>query len=275
MTGPDPWGTPPDYPPSAGGFGGQQFPPTPGAPNSGGGPSWGYAAPPSMYGGGAPQLTPDYGVPMAGYGAAPRARSAGTGWRRRWPLVSLVVGACGIGLAFAPPPAGWVGAVAGVFGIIAAAIGWLRRERVHDESVLPSVLGGGLSAIAIAIAIGMGFVYGGSEVVSAAGDGLDVEIGNYEFEFQPASDGYADRVVNNRLKVKVTSRSATGGQFSLSIGAYEGDSNNQIQADRTVLHLVPGASQDIEMFTGPVSKERADELKGANFRVIDVTTPGL
>jgi hypothetical protein len=186
-----------------------------------------------------------------------------------------VVGACGIGLAFAPPPAGWVGAVAGVFGIIAAAIGWLRRERVHDESVLPSVLGGGLSAIAIAIAIGMGFVYGGSEVVSAAGDGLDVEIGNYEFEFQPASDGYADRVVNNRLKVKVTSRSATGGQFSLSIGAYEGDSNNQIQADRTVLHLVPGASQDIEMFTGPVSKERADELKGANFRVIDVTTPGL
>ncbi|MGA5544246.1 hypothetical protein ACPCIR_20510 [Mycobacterium sp. NPDC051198] len=192
-----------------------------------------------------------------------------------WPLVSLMVGACGIALAFAPPPAGWVGAVAGVFGIIAAVIGWLRRERVRDESVLPVALGAGFSVVAIMIVIVMGFVvYGGPETVSANGSGLDVEIGDYEFT-APDDDTGSDRVSSNRLKVKVTSRASTAGQFTLSIGAYEGNSDNQIQADRDVFVLVPGASQEVQMFTGPASEERAEKLKGAEFRVIGVSAPGL
>ncbi|MEV0674360.1 hypothetical protein [Mycobacterium sp. NPDC050441] len=165
--------------------------------------------------------------------------------------------------------------MAGIFGIVAAVIGWLRRERVRDESALPVALGGGLSVLAIVAAIVMSFVYGGPEGASATSNGLDVEIGTYEFDFTPAADGYADRVTNNRLKVKVTSKSAVAGQFTLSIGAYEGESDNQIQADRTVMDMVPGASQDIEMFTGPVSQERAEKLKGANFRVIGVHAPGI
>lgn len=262
----DPWGNSPGYPPASGPAG-RPFPASGGYPPAGhGGP------PPPTYGPGPQHVVGGYGAPPTGYGSPPGVTSG----RQIWPLVSVVVAVCGTALAFAPPPAGWVGVAAGVFGVVAAIIGWLRRDRAHERSALPVAAGAGLSVVAIVAAVVMSFVYGSPETVGSAGSStnaggqLKVEIGSYDYTMGSHCSSCDEQVAESGLTVTLTNEGSTAEQFALAIGAYEGDSNKQIQADREVVVLAGGATQEVEMFGTIVSRERAEELKGADFRVIGV-----
>ena len=260
----DPWGSPSGYPASAG----QPFQPFSGTTSPGGYNPATYGAAPPGY----EQVAPDaYGGSPNAYGASSGKPVADFSWRRLWPLVSLTVAGCGIALALVPPPAGWVGVVAGVFGIIAAVIGWIRRETARNESALPTALGAGLSVLAIVVAVVMSFVYGEPAVAGPATANSQaeakVDIGEFEIIPSKSRDGIGD----TRLKVSVSNVGSRPTQFSVVIGAFEGSTNNQIWWDRDVVVLAAGATQQIQMFKGLRGDDGlAETIKGADFRIIGI-----
>mgnify|MGYP000376110658 CR=1 FL=1 len=56
--------------------------------------------------------------------------------------------------------------------------------------------------------------------------------------------------------------------LALAVGAFEGDSNNQIEGSSALFHLAGGATQEMTMFERPHNgKDVAARLPGATFRV--------
>ena len=219
---------------------------------------------------------PNQGIPLfqSNYGSVGQPHGGPSKLWALWPTVSVIVAACGVALAFAPPPAGWVGGAAGVLGLAAAIVGWLRQT--PDRSLTPVLPGIGLSIVAVVAVVAMSFVYGGTDTSALSAksdtgttvdgsrvdsrtaavlrDDLSVKIGSFE-------SGVG-------LKITVTNKRGRAALLALAVGAFEGDSNNQIEGSSALFHLAGGATQEMTMFERPHNgKDVAARLPGATFRV--------
>jgi hypothetical protein len=232
---------------------------------------------------------PQYTAPAGGYGppvlGAPPAQADRPGPKacpadpffHTWSVVSVILGVCGVLVALTPRPAGWVGAVAGIFGVVAVLIAWLPRRRIPDGSATTAVAGIVVSILAIGVTAGMGFVYrdhrGGETATAATGvnattadvlrNDLGVEIGSFSYNETTTLPSYG-------LTVTVTNKRDLPATFHLAIAGFEGDGSTQIAGSSDLVTLAGGASEEIIMFLpGRVSVEQAKRLKdGATFRVI-------
>ncbi|OBC03232.1 hypothetical protein A5784_15125 [Mycobacterium sp. 852013-50091_SCH5140682] len=230
---------------------------------------------------------PQYAAPAGGYGppllGAPQTdrRSSKAGptdpFFRTWSVVSVILGVCGVLVALSPRPAGWVGAVAGIFGVAAVLIGWLPRRRIPDGSATTAIAGIVVSIFAIGVTAGMGFVYrdhrGGETATAAPGvnattaevlrDDLDVKVGSFTYTETNPLPSYG-------LEVTVANKRDLPATFHLAIAGFEGDSSTQIAGSSTIVALAGRASEQIIMFLpGRVPDEQAKRLNaGATFRVI-------
>lgn len=232
-------------------------------------------------------MPPQYAAPAGGFGppmlGAPQAdrrnNKAGPAdpFFHTWSVVSVILGLCGVVVALTPRPGGWVGAVAGIFGLVALLIGWLPRRRIPDGSATTAIAGIVVSILAIGVTVVMGFVYQGHQAggtaTAAMGvnattadvlrNDLSVEIGEFKYSETGTLPTYG-------LTVTVTNKRDLPATFHLAIAGFEGDSSTQIAGSSDLITLAGRASEQIIMFLpGRVLEEQAKRLNaGATFRVI-------
>ncbi|WKG05565.1 hypothetical protein [Mycolicibacterium sp. HK-90] len=186
-----------------------------------------------------------------------------------WPLVAIVLGVSGFGLAFAPYPAGFVAGAAGLVGVIAGTVAVIRVRWSRGRSPALAVGGIALSVAAIAVASvstarALDRQPPADKTDHVMARELDVRIGDFEAS-PPGKHGRPSS--GPRLLVTLTNKRDVPATYSIAVGGYLGDSDEQIRADRIPVTLAGGASQEVEMFT-KADKSTAQRLQGADFRLI-------
>lgn len=170
-----------------------------------------------------------------------------------WPLVAIALGVSGLGLAFVPYPAGLVAGVAGFIGVIAGIIALVRGRRARVLAVGGIALSVAALAVASVTAVtGLSREWPMDKTDYVLAHELDVRIGDFEA---------------SRLSVTLTNKRDVPATYSIAVGGFRGDGNDQIQAARALVTLAGGASQEVEMFSS-VDEQIAARLQGADFRLI-------